>query len=109
MLVGLEVVPAIAELAEIVKLSLGLVLFNSNMMIFCSQQYSCVKTSKARLTSLPKYLSGRSSASYAVRPVFVIKLYIAATADKLYPRSPARCTLKPGKLREPFISLASPP
>jgi hypothetical protein len=77
MLVGLEVVPAIAGLAEIVKLSLGLVLFNSNMMIFDPQKYSCVKSSKARLASLPKYLSGRSSAFYAVRPVFVIKLYIA--------------------------------
>jgi hypothetical protein len=77
MLVGLEVVPAIAGLAEIVKLSLGLVLFNSNMMILCPQKYSCVKTSKARLASLPIYLSGQMQFFYADRPVFVTKLYIA--------------------------------
>jgi hypothetical protein len=50
--------------------------FTSNI-IPSPQKYSCVKTSKARLASLPKYLSGPSSAFYAIRPVFVIKLYIA--------------------------------
>ncbi|MEG3969139.1 hypothetical protein QUA00_16170 [Microcoleus sp. T2B6] len=66
----------------------------SNCIIPSPHKYSCLKTSKARLASLPRYLSGPSSAFYAVRPVFVIKLYIAPTADKLYARSPARCTVK---------------
>ncbi|MEG4501224.1 hypothetical protein [Microcoleus sp. F10B5] len=48
-----------------------------SVIISSPQKYSCVKTSKARLASLPRYLSGPSSAFYAVRPVFVIKLYIA--------------------------------
>jgi len=41
-----------------------------------------VKTSKARLASFPRYLSGRSSAFYANRPIFVTKLYIAQIAVK---------------------------
>ncbi|MCC3461437.1 MAG: hypothetical protein JGK26_15935 [Microcoleus sp. PH2017_27_LUM_O_A] len=47
-----------------------------SVIIPSPQKYSCVKTSKARLASFPKYLSGRSSAFYANRPIFVTKLYI---------------------------------
>ncbi|MEG4967510.1 hypothetical protein QUB11_12870 [Microcoleus sp. B6-A1] len=48
-----------------------------SVIIPSPHKYSCVKTSKARLASLPRYLSGSSSALYAVRPVFVTKLYIS--------------------------------